>query len=231
MKKSKVIGLDADDTLWVNEPYYRETEKEFFKLLNPYVSEKTAFEALFNIEMQNLNQYGYGIKSFTLSMIETAIRVSEGKISQGIISQIINLGKKMIAKPVVLLEGVNEVLSELCDAYKLIIVTKGDLLDQERKLQKSGLSKYFHHIEIMSEKKEENYNALLKHLDINAKEFLMIGNSLKSDILPVLNIGGRAIHIPFHTTWIYEDVKKEHAGNKKYLELKSLKDILGVKPL
>jgi len=224
----KIIGFDADDTLWINEPYYRESEKEFFILLNNYISENEAFKVLYKTEMQNLERYGYGIKSFTLSMIETALQVSNGNVSPQVISRIIELGKAMIAKPVVLLDGVKEVLTRLNGKYRLIIATKGDLLDQERKLQESGLAHHFHHIEIMSEKKMDNYKALLKHLDINPNEFLMIGNSLKSDVLPVVAIGGQAIHVPFHTTWIYENVEKEEAESDKYLELKNLVEVIGI---
>ncbi len=208
MRKSiEIIGFDADDTLWLNEPYYRETEDKFCELLSEYNSKEYITKELFKFEMQNLSAYGYGIKSFTLSMIETAVSVSNNSLNNSIINQIIILAKEMINKPVVLLDGIEQVLKSLTqDGFKLIVATKGDLLDQERKLSKSGLDKYFHHIEIMSDKKEDNYLKLLSHLDILPANFLMVGNSMKSDIIPVKNIGGCAVYVPFHTTWIHEEV-------------------------
>ncbi|MEM6865995.1 MAG: HAD hydrolase-like protein, partial [Bacteroidota bacterium] len=139
--------------------------------------------------------------------------------------EIISLGKRMISHPVELLDGVIEVLEKLKNTYRLIVLTKGDLLDQERKLEKSGLSQYFHHVEVLSDKKESNYKNLLDHLDIDINQFLMIGNSLKSDILPILNLGAQAVHIPFHTTWAHEIVSEENIVNN-HLKLNSLKEIL-----
>lgn len=222
----KVIGFDADDTLWVNETYFRDTEERFAELLEDYETKNKVDQELFKMEMANLEIYGYGIKGFMLSMIESALDLSNNQISQEIISQILELGKKMIAHPVELLDGVEEVLSQLVDKYRLIVLTKGDLLDQERKLEKSGLSKYFHHVEVLSDKKETNYSNLLEHLNIDVKEFLMIGNSLKSDVLPILNIGAKAVHVPFHTTWAHEMVSEEDEMVNNHLKLNSLKDIL-----
>ncbi len=203
----KVIGFDADDTLWVNEPYYRETEDAFCDLLSDFESPEKVSRELFKTEMQNLELYGFGAKAFMLSLIETALRVSDHKVSPAIIQEIIQLGKAQLNKPIEMLEGVRTVLEELCHLeYTLIVATKGDLLDQERKLQKSRIEPYFHHIEIMSDKKESDYLKLLKHLEIRPEDFLMVGNSMKSDIYPVLSIGGYAIHIPFHITWQHEEV-------------------------
>ena len=185
----KVIAFDADDTLWVNETYFRDAEKKFAKILSKYETENRIDQELFKIEMKNLELYGYGIKGFMLSMIECALKLSNYSISQHELDEILILGKEMLNKPIELLEGVEEVLEKLHDKYKLIVATKGDLLDQERKLEKSGLLKYFHHIEVMSEKKEGDYRKLIKHLDINTNEFLMVGNSLKSDVLPLIKIG------------------------------------------
>ncbi|MFH6604510.1 HAD family hydrolase [Maribacter algicola] len=220
----KVIGFDADDTLWVNETYFRETEEKFAELLDAYETKNKIDQELFKVEIKNLDLYGYGIKGFMLSMIESALDISNNKISQATIGEILNLGKKMISHPVELLEGVKEVLEQLKDKYRLIVLTKGDLLDQERKLERSGLSEYFHHVEVLSDKKEENYLNLLDHLKIDVKEFLMIGNSLKSDVLPITRIGAQAIHIPFHTTWQHEEVPVEEQNNN-YLTVNSLKDI------
>ena len=221
----KVIGFDADDTLWVNETYFRETEEQFTNLLEGYETKNKIDQELFKMEIKNLELYGYGVKGFMLSMIESALEISNGRVSQGTVVDILNLGKKMLTHPVELLEGVTEVLEKLGESYRLIVLTKGDLLDQERKIEQSGLSKYFHHVEVLSDKKEENYINLLDHLEINVKEFLMIGNSLKSDVLPLVNIGANAIHIPFHTTWQHEQIsiKKE---DYNYLKINKLTDIL-----
>ena len=221
----KVIGFDADDTLWINEPFYQDVEKEFCQIMKPYSPEKVTSEELFNTEMQNLEIYGYGAKGFILAMIETALRVTERKISSEEISQILNIGKTLLAMPIELLDGVEYVLETLQERYKLILVTKGDLLDQERKLRDSGLIGYFHHIEIMSDKHENNYKKLLAHLDIKPEEFLMIGNSVKSDILPVINIGAKAIHIPFEGTWQHEK-HHETAENDAFTSLTRISNIL-----
>ncbi|MEY8019976.1 HAD family hydrolase [Muriicola sp. SD30] len=221
----KVIGFDADDTLWVNETYFREAEEEFTSLLENYETKNKIDQELFRTEIDNLDLYGYGIKSFTLSMIESALDISNNQVSQTTLSKILNLGKRMIAHPVELLDDVEEVLKELADKYRLIVLTKGDLLDQERKLDRSGLSEYFHHVEVLSDKKEMNYKNLLDHLEIGVEEFLMIGNSLKSDVLPILAIGAKAVHVPFHTTWAHEEVDPS-AHTNDHLTLSGIKDIL-----
>lgn len=224
----KVIGFDADDTLWVNETYYREAELEFAKLLAKYETANKIDQELFKTEMKNLDMYGYGIKSFVLSMVESALEISNYEISSESINDILKIGKDMINKPIELLDGVKEVLTILSKKYRLILATKGDLLDQERKLERSSLSNFFHHIEILSDKKEENYSKLLKHLDIMPQQFLMVGNSLKSDILPLVNIKAHAIHVPFHTTWAHEQVTEEETNGKQYKTVKSLKDIIPI---
>ena len=224
----KVIGFDADDTLWVNETFYREAELEFAGLLSQYETANKIDQELFKKEMENLDLYGYGIKSFILSMVESALEISNHSVKPEVIGKIIDIGKDMINKPVHLLEGVEEVLKALSAEYRLILATKGDLLDQERKLDKSGLIDYFHHIEILSDKKEENYSRLLNHLDIVPSEFLMVGNSLKSDILPLLNIKAHAIHVPFHTTWAHEEVTEMETNGKHYMTVSTLREILQI---
>lgn len=225
--KVKIIGFDADDTLWVNEPLYRETEKQFCRLLEPYAPANEANQELFKTEMLNLEMYGYGAKGFMLSMVETALRISGHKISANEIGQIIGLGKDLLNEPIVLLDGVETVLRQLQKNYKLILATKGDLLDQERKLKKSGLTDYFHHIEIMSDKHENNYRKLIKRLDIDPQYFVMIGNSVKSDILPVINIGAKAIYVPYHTTWQHEN---DHGvtDNSKFVTVNNLGEVLNI---
>ena len=225
-QKIKVIGFDADDTLWVNETYFREAEEEVGHLLSEYETPNKIDQELFKTEIKNLPIYGYGIKAFTLSMVELALELSNYTVSSKTIEAILNIGKNMLEKPVELLDGVEEVLKETSKKYRLILATKGDLLDQERKLEKSGLTDYFHHIEVLSDKKETNYSKLLNHLDINPSEFLMIGNSLKSDILPLVNIKANAIHVPFHITWAHETVTEKETNGKSYKTLSSIKDLL-----
>lgn len=221
----KVIAFDADDTLWVNEPYFREAEEKFCALLQDYVPMHTAAQELFKTELQNIPLYGYGVKGFMLSMIETALRVSSNTIPLAVVEKAISYGKDLLAKPIELLDGMEEALHLLKkNGYRLVVATKGDLLDQERKLKKSGLEHYFHHIEIMSDKQEADYQALVRHLDIDPASFLMIGNSLKSDVLPVLGIGGHAVHIPYHITWEHEKVEHtiEHPHFRQVSNIKEL---------
>ncbi|WP_405566158.1 HAD family hydrolase [Polaribacter sp. Asnod6-C07] len=225
-KNIKVIAFDADDTLWVNETYFRDAEHQFAKLLSKYETENKIDQELFKKEIDNLYLYGYGIKGFVLSMVESALELSNYQVSQKTIESILNIGKEMLEKPIELLDGVEEVLKSLQGKYKLIVATKGDLLDQERKLEKSNLLKYFHHIEVMSDKKEKDYIKLIKHLDIKPSELLMIGNSLKSDVLPLISIGASAVHIPFHTTWVHEEVNDNEKSDVTYKTLSSIKEIV-----
>lgn len=225
-KNIKVIGFDADDTLWVNETYFREAELEIQKLLSAYETPNQIDQELFKVEIRNLPIYGYGIKAFTLSMVEVALELSNYNVPNKTIEAILNIGKDMLEKPVELLDGVEEVLKSLSTKYRLILATKGDLLDQERKLKKSGLTDYFHHIEVLSDKQEANYSKLLNHLDIKPSEFLMIGNSLKSDVLPLVNIKANAIHVPFHTTWAHEEVSPKETNGKTYKTISSLREVL-----
>lgn len=227
MKNIKTIAFDADDTLWVNEPHFQEMESKFCELMEDYLSQHHVSQELFKTEMSNLSLYGFGVKSFMLSMVETALRVSEGTISLQVIEKIIGLGKELLDQPIELLDGVVDVLNALHGKYQLVVATKGDLLDQERKLERSKLGRYFHHIEIMSDKKESDYEKLLKHLDIEPESFLMIGNSIKSDVLPVLNIGGHAIHIPFHTTWAHEHVDHE-VQHENFFKIENISEVISL---
>lgn len=224
MTTIKVLAFDADDTLWENEPYFREVEERFAELMEDYLPRHTTMRELLKTEIDNIDLYGYGIKAFILSMIETAMRITDKTIPISAVEKIIALGREMLNKPVILLPDVEDVLKQVQGKFRLVLATKGDLLDQERKLKKSGLEKYFHHIEIMSEKKEADYAKLICHLDIKPNEFAMIGNSLKSDVLPVLNLGGVGIHVPFHTTWAHEHVETEIKGERFY-QVESLKEV------
>lgn len=224
----KVIAFDADDTLWINETYFREAEDAFAALLSPYETKNKITQELFKTEIKNLSIYGYGIKGFVLSMLECALVLSNYQLPPETLGEIIAIGKEMLEKPIQLLDGVEEVLESLQGKYKLIVATKGDLLDQERKLEKSNLLHYFHHIEVMSDKKEKDYLKLVKHLDIVPAQLLMIGNSLKSDVLPLLEIGAKAIHIPFHTTWVHEEVSLAEAQQLDFKTLRNIKELIAL---
>jgi putative hydrolase of the HAD superfamily len=225
VKQTRIIAFDADDTLWDNEAYFQETEKKFCTLLSDYLPAHTMARELLTTEVKNLALYGYGIKGFILSMIETALRVSDKTLPVEFIEKIIDYGKDLLEKPVILIEDVETVLEQLKKKYRLVLATKGDLLDQHRKLHKSGLGHHFHHIEIMSEKSESDYQKLIKRLDIQPEEFAMVGNSIKSDILPVLQIGGTGFHIPYHTTWEHEKVEIQ-IDNPRFIQLRSIKEIV-----
>ena len=224
----KVIAFDADDTLWINETYFREAEDAFAALLSPYETKNKITQELFKTEIKNLSIYGYGVKGFVLSMLECALVLSNYQLPPETLGKIIAIGKEMLEKPIQILDGVEEVLESLQGKYKLIVATKGDLLDQERKLEKSNLLHYFHHIEVMSDKKEKDYLKLVKHLDIVPGQLLMIGNSLKSDVLPLLEIGAKAIHIPFHTTWIHEEVSLAEAQQLDFKTLRNIKELIAL---
>ena len=228
MMNPKTIAFDADDTLWHNEPYFDEAQERFCQLFQDFASSQEILGSILNHQVKNLPLYGFGIKAFTLSMIETALQLTNHNISGKGIEQIMTIGKDLLQKPVELLPNVESVLSELKGKYKLIVATKGDLKDQHRKLHDSGIGAYFHHIEVMSDKTELDYEKMLGRLDIKATDFLMIGNSLKSDILPVLNIGGHAIHIPYHTTWEYEkiDFEIEHENFKSFASIEEILTIV-----
>lgn len=227
----KVIAFDADDTLFINEPFFEETEKAFCVLMEDYLSHKSISQEVYLNQIKNLPLYGYGIKAYILSMIETAIKISHGTLSTKHIERILDLGKELLQKPVELIAGVEETLQALHQSgrYKLVVATKGDLKDQQRKLHDSGLGPYFHHIEVMADKEVINYEKLLKRLEIEPQHFMMIGNSLKSDVLPVLEIGGYACHVPFHTTWAFERVDHE-VRHPNFRAFTDIRDVLKLLP-
>jgi len=223
-----VVAFDADDTLWVTQPLFQEAISQITQMLSPYVTEEQFSKTLSEVERANVPVMGYGTKGFILYMVEAAIQASNGRISSFEIQQVLNVGKAMLKHPVQPLDGVEEVLKELHGNYRLMLITKGDLVEQERKISLSGLSDYFQDIVIVSEKDESSYeNVLAKHR-VDKDEFLMVGNSIKSDILPVMNIGSNAVHIPFHTTWEMEMVEPSCLECVEYLELKHANDLLPI---
>lgn len=214
-----VIAFDADDTLWHNESIFVMTQDKYRALLAPYVEGELTEQKLFETEMRNLRYFGYGIKSFTLSMIETALELTDGRIPGSEIRTIIEFAKAMTEHPVELLDHVAEVIPPLAERYTLMLITKGDLFDQESKLAKSGLGEHFAQIEIVSDKTTEVYRRLFAKHQIDPQRFLMVGNSLRSDILPVVEAGGRAVYIPYHYTWAHEIVSPPSVEYAGYVEL------------
>lgn len=214
------IAFDADDTLWHNETIYSLTQDKLKQLLSTYRNTDTLEDDLYAVERRNLHYFGYGIKSFTLSMIETAIELTDGQVQGRDIEQIINFAREMLETPTQLLDHVEETVTALSQTHKLMIITKGDLFDQETKIAQSGLADYFTHIEIVSEKTPDIYKTLLNKYSINPTHFLMVGNSLRSDVLPVVEIGGQAVHIPYHITWQHETAARE--SHADYVELEHI---------
>lgn len=210
LKNITHIAFDADDTLWGHEHVFVDAKARCLELLRPYMQPGMDLEQeLYAFERKNLKIFGYGVKGFTLSMIETAIELSNGKISGAEIQRIIDLGKEMLAHEIDLLPGVTEALAAFKPHFKLLLITKGDLFAQENKIARSGLAPEFDIIEIVSEKDPTTYRNLLARHGIDPTGFLMLGNSLRSDVLPIVEIGGRAVHIPHEYTWHHEAISEE----------------------
>jgi putative hydrolase of the HAD superfamily len=220
-----VVGLDGDDTLWHNETRFNITQGEFRELLHRHAPDAAVDEHLFQTEMKNLGLYGYGIKSFTLSMIETAIQLTEGRIPATDLDVILGWGKRMLMQPTELLDGVQPALHELSNRYDLLLITKGDLFDQESKLARSGLADLFLGVEIVSEKNVSSYRGILERRGIKTGEFVMVGNSLRSDIVPVLELGARAVHIPYQVTWHHEHVPEESLPRSGWYRLEKIAEL------
>ena len=224
-REIKLIGFDADDTLWKNEDLFFDAQN---KIKNILKQKSNKFdEDLLKTEKLNLDIYGYGIKGFILSLIETSVKTSDATVNIKSINQIIKLGKRMLKTPVNLIEGVDKILSTLSKKYDLILITKGDLIDQERKIEKSKLEKYFKYKKIVSEKNKQTYQNILDDLMIEPQNFLMVGNSFKSDVFPVLEIGGNGIHIPYKILWEHENIKTNECS-KRYIKLDKISDLTSV---
>ena len=203
------IAFDADDTLWHNETLFSVTQGQFREILRRYVGDADIDARLYETEVRNLRLFGYGIKGFTLSMIETAIEVSGERIAVRDIRRLIDFGKAMLEHPVELLDGVEGAIAALKGRFRLMIITKGDLFDQESKIARSGLANQFDAVEIVAEKDEATYRQILERHDLRAEDVLMVGNSVRSDILPVTRLGMRAVHIPYHVTWAHEQAGED----------------------
>ena len=224
LSQVEVIGFDADDTLWENEDIFLEAQNELKIILMDYVDNLD--EELLKTEKLNLKLYGYGVKGFILSVIETSIMSSNGKLDIHVVKRILNLGKKMLSSPVILMKGVRKTLDLLSKNYTLVLITKGDLLDQENKIKNSKLSGYFKHIEIVSEKNKKTYKNILKKINVKPKNFLMVGNSFKSDIAPVLELGAEGVYIPYKYTWNHEKIDMKDYTN--FLNLENISNLTSV---
>jgi putative hydrolase of the HAD superfamily len=221
----EVVAFDGDDTLWHNESLYQRAQQELAGMLAGYADGEMVMSELYQTEMRNLPTYGYGIKSFALSMIETAIRLSSGRISGAEIERIIALAREMLTTGVRLLEYVEGVIGTLAERYPLMLITKGDLRDQRAKLAESGLAGAFQYVEVVTEKDTGVYQRLLNRIGVRPTRFIMVGNSLRSDVLPVVELGGKAVYVPYHLTWEHEAVADAHAEHDGYYELDDLRQL------
>jgi putative hydrolase of the HAD superfamily len=224
----ELIAFDADDTLWHNENVYMDVLEKLKHILSRFASPADVENILNETEHRNLPYYGYGLKSYILSCLEAAWIATDGRLSGKEIGKILDLGKYMVDTELVLLDHVAEVVSALSKEYPLMLLTKGDLLDQERKLDRSGLTHCFKYIEILSNKRQEDYAAILTRYRIEPSRFLMVGNSLRSDILPVLALGGQAVYIPYASTWVHEHVDAADLKNAAYHEIENLQFLPGL---
>ena len=218
------IGFDADDTLWQNESFFRLTQDRFTELLADYSAPDQLHAQLLTAERRNLGHYGYGVKGFTLSMIETAIEVTEGRVPSLVIAEIMAAGREMLAHPIELLPYARAAVKSLATSHRVVLITKGDLLDQERKLAQSGLGDLFHGVEIVSDKTAKAYSAIFARHGTGADQALMVGNSLKSDVIPALAAGAYGVHIPHGLTWALEHADAP-SDNTRFFSLTSLADL------
>lgn len=224
-----VIAFDADDTLWYTETFYREVEQQYLDILARYGLDRAAtLDEFHKIEIANLPDFGYGIKGFVISLIEAAVRVTAGSVSGEDVRRIIELGRSMVRHEIRLLPGVEVAVNGLSETHQLALITKGDLMDQERKIAVSGLAKHFSHIEIVSDKHPAAYSQVMQKLGVVPQRFLMVGNSMRSDILPVLELGGWAVHIPYDSTWAHEAAGEVTLGAERFFELPILSDLPGL---
>lgn len=221
-----VVGFDADDTLWHNENLFSLTQESFRQLLAEYGPAEDIANRLTQTELNNLKHFGYGVKGFTLSMIETALELTNNRIEAKQIKRMIELGKEMLTAPVELLDHVEKTITTLAEKHRLMLVTKGDLFDQESKLARSGLGPFFSGVEIVSEKNSATYRSILKRNGVEPERFFMIGNSMKSDVIPVLEIGGWAAHVPYKITWVHEQVTDYENTTERFFKLQHIGECL-----
>ena len=221
----RVLGFDGDDTLWHSETRFHVTQAEFRELLHRHVPDVDVDTPLAEMEMKNLAIYGYGVKSFTLSMLETAIELTKARIPASDLDVILGWGKRMLMEPTELLSGVEETLHALGQTHDLVLITKGDLFDQESKLARSGLGELFIGVEILSEKNVDSYASVFRRRGIDPAQFVMVGNSLRSDVVPVVALGGRAVHIPYTVTWQHEHVPEDQLPKDGWRRIESIAEL------
>ncbi|MGB0660027.1 MAG: HAD family hydrolase [Mangrovicoccus sp.] len=221
MKKITTVGFDADDTLWHNEQFFKLTEARFAELLGDYAEKDHLAERLLEAEHRNLGHYGFGIKGFMLSMIETAIEVTDQRVPAKIIQEIIDAGQDMLSHPIELLPHAREAVIAAAEDHKVVLITKGDLLDQERKLAQSGLGELFDGVEIVSNKTPPIYAEIFQRYGGGPEKAMMVGNSMKSDVLPVIDVGGWGVFVPHDLSWALEHAEPPH-GNARYIEVPDL---------
>ena len=223
-----IVALDADDTLWENEHFFRLTEQDFVSLLAGHADPDHLTERLIETERRNLRLYGFGIKGFTLSMIETAIEVTNGEVSGKTIGELVDIGRTLMQHPIHLTEGARETVKALSEIYPVVLITKGDLFDQERKVAQSGLADLFSRVEIVADKNPETYARVFASAGVAPERVLMAGNSVKSDVLPVLELGGWAVFVPHPLTWAFEHAEEpaHHARFRRVGALRDLPDLI-----
>jgi putative hydrolase of the HAD superfamily len=217
-----VIGIDGDDTLWHSEGHFHVTEQRFRELLAPWVEGEPVSAALLETERRNLRHFGYGVKGFTLSMIETALTLTGHRIDGRRIERIIEFGKELLAHPVELLDGVEETLALLARDHRLVLITKGDLFHQESKVAASGVGEVFERVEVVAEKDVPTYRRVLDRMAASPGRFCMVGNSPRSDIAPVLELGGFGVHVPYHVTWALEHQEVER--HDRWVKVSSIRE-------
>ena len=227
MASLTTIGFDADDTLWQNEQFFRMTEARFAELLADFAEADHLTERLIEAEKRNLARYGFGIKGFTLSMIETAIEVTEGRVPARVIGEILEAGREMLVHPVETLPHVTETLERLAPDYRIVLITKGDLFDQERKLAQSGLGDFFDAVEIVSDKQRETYERIFARHGDGAARAMMVGNSLRSDVVPALEAGSYGVFVPHDLPWAYERIEPPAAA-PRFREIVHLGELPGL---
>jgi len=221
------VAFDADDTLWHNEHLFQDTQKKLEAIVQRYRPGEDIHDGLFAVEMQNLALFGYGIKGFTLSMVEAAIQLTEGKISAPEIHEIVQLGKTMIEAPVDLLDGVEEALAQVTARFRVILITKGDIVDQNSKIERSGLAGHFEQVEIVPRKDAEVYRGIFRRHGIDPRRSMMVGNSMPSDVLPMLELGGHGVHVPYTLLWAHES-HDEDPESDRFHRLERLSQLPGL---
>lgn len=220
-----MVGFDADDTLWRSQDFFDDAQAQFERIISHYVDLDDVGKRLYQYESRNIAFYGYGVKGMALSMLEAAVDITDARIKAADIKRIVGIAKQLLRHPVEVLDDVREAVAAIAAKYPVVLITKGDLFHQEAKVQQSGLSDLFRRIEVVSEKDPATYKRLLNEFEISAPQFLMVGNSLRSDIQPVLELGGWGVHVPYHLTWMHEASAQLTQGRERMREIQSIREL------